>query len=223
MRAARALRQALDERRGARLALRKEIPVAAGLGGGRSDAASTLLGLTRLWDRTVPRAEMERIAAGLGSDVPFFLTGGTALGEGRGERVSPLPPLPERWLVLLTPPAEIAGKTGRLYGALSRAAFTDGAATRRLVAALRAGEPVTTAHLVNAFERVAGQVYPEYERWRRALLEAGAPAVHLAGSGPSLFSLVSDRAEGEAMARRLAGRGAAVRVVKTVAKPYNQD
>ncbi len=221
LKAGRALQAALGERRGARITLRKRIAVAAGLGGGSSDAAATLAGLARLWERDVPKKDLERIAAGLGSDVPFFLTGGAALGEGRGERITPLPPLRDTWLVVAPASLDATGKTGKLYAALTPASYTKGEATQRVAAALRAGRPVTSASLCNVFESVAAMVYPGYEQRRRAFLEAGAVAAHLAGSGPSLFALAAGQEDGERIAAGLRARDIAASVVKAVASSYN--
>ena len=108
----------LGETRGARIGLHKRIPLAAGLGGGSTDAAATLVGLCRLWERDLRRGELAALAAELGSDVPFFLYGGTALAEGRGERVTPLPPLRHADLVLVAPPIDLPAKTATLYRSL---------------------------------------------------------------------------------------------------------
>lgn len=223
LRAARGLRQSLGERRGARIRLVKRIPLAAGLGGGSSDAAATLIGLCRLWRRDIPVAGLAAIAAGLGSDVPYFLYGGTALAEGRGERVTPLPPMPESWLVLATPPTAVPGKTGKLYRALAPSAFTQGEATRSLVRAIRSGEAVTPSRLHNVFESVAGRVFPELDRYRGAFRAAGAPVVHLSGSGPTVFVLFSSPAQAAELRARLDAAGVPALVVKTVASPYNRN
>src|SRR2546423_2242937 len=102
LRAATALREAAGVTRGARITLDKRIPVAAGLGGGSSDAAAVLLGLNRLWNLRWPLARLAEVAVTLGMDVPFFLRGGVALGTGRGERVAPLAGMPLA-LVLVNP------------------------------------------------------------------------------------------------------------------------
>ena len=101
-RAARLLQADYGARAGAALRLEKRIPVAAGMGGGSSDAAATIVALNRLWNLQLSPTEQRRLAAALGSDVPFFLTGGTALATGRGERITPLPPLPQYWIALRT-------------------------------------------------------------------------------------------------------------------------
>ena len=219
LQAARLLRQATGAEQGARISLRKGVPIAAGLGGGSSDAAMTLLGLSRLWGLSMGPQELLPIASQLGSDVPFFLVGGTALARGRGEVVTPLPPLRSAWLVLATPPIQIASKTATLYGALRPADFTPGGATERLARALPAGAPLSPSDLFNVFEPVAERVFPGLTEYRAKLLEAGATSVHLTGSGPTLFSLVEGREEGEVLQRRWAALGLEAHVVKTVAKP----
>ncbi len=202
-------------RQGVRIHLAKRIPLMSGLGGDSSDAAATLVGLNRLWELGLEREQLEELAARLGSDVPFFVRGGTALVAGRGERVTPLPPLPERWVVLVLPPVmRQAGKTARAYAALTPEDFTDGSRTEQAVAALRAGR-VQELPLFNAFERTAftGRLGLAEYRWQ--MLAAGAPGVHLAGSGPALFSLLPDRASAASLQPALEGLGLHPLVVKT--------
>jgi 4-diphosphocytidyl-2-C-methyl-D-erythritol kinase len=208
MRTATLLRKSTGCTSGARIELRKRIPWGMGLGGGSSDAAATLWALNRLWGLGLSRAELARLAAGLGSDVPFFLHGGTALVEGKGEQVTPLPPLPATWPVLLVPPLpRISGKTGQMYGRLDSASFTDGHLVRQALSCLREGRVPDPGLMFNVFEKVAFDAFPELHEYRRALLEAGADRVHLAGSGPCLFALCPDRARADEMMARLAGRG----------------
>jgi 4-diphosphocytidyl-2-C-methyl-D-erythritol kinase len=189
--------------RGARIRLTKRIPVAAGLGGGSSDAAATLRGLNELWRLGLSGERLAEMAAGLGSDVPFFLAGGTALAEGRGERVTPLPDAPQAWLVLLAPPIAPADKTRRMYAALKPSEFSDGSRTAALVAAIREGRSVADGGLYNVFERAAYAAFAGLEAYREALLTAGAQRVHLAGAGPALFSVAEDEAAARAMLSRL--------------------
>ena len=113
MRAAEAARNAWGVTSGAHLTLRKRIPVAGGMGGGSADAAATLVALAMLWNRPRDPAALHDLAAGLGSDVPYFLTGGVAWGEGRGERVRRLRDLPPWWLVLL--PGDAPVPTAEVY------------------------------------------------------------------------------------------------------------
>ncbi|HVF45648.1 MAG TPA: 4-(cytidine 5'-diphospho)-2-C-methyl-D-erythritol kinase, partial [Pyrinomonadaceae bacterium] len=103
MRAAAALRERYGAGRGARVTLEKRVPAGGGLGGGSSDAAATLIALSHLWDLKADAGGLSELGARLGADVPFFLTGGTALGTGTGTRVVPLEDAPERHLVVVTP------------------------------------------------------------------------------------------------------------------------
>ena len=136
-RAARLLQAEYAVRTGAALRLEKRIPVAAGLGGGSSDAAATIVALNRLWNLQQSLTEQRRLAARLGSDVPFFLTGGTALATGRGERITPLPPLPQYWVVLVLLPRVLS--TAAVYQAVTPADYTSGVATADVVAAAQRG------------------------------------------------------------------------------------
>src|SRR5207237_3376099 len=115
-----------EGRKDARIGLTKKIPIAAGLGGGSSDAAATIRVLQRLWALGWERERVAETAAQIGSDVPFFLSGGTALAEGRGERVTPLPDALTAWLVLLVPPIKLPDKTKRMYEAVTAEDFNDG-------------------------------------------------------------------------------------------------
>jgi 4-diphosphocytidyl-2-C-methyl-D-erythritol kinase len=216
------LKWGIGEERGARITVKKHVPIAAGLGGGSSDAAATLMGLGRLWGHAITYRDLRPLCEALGSDVSFFLFGGTALGEGRGETITPLPAVPEQWLVLATPEIDLEGKTAKLYAALQPSDFSFGVATKALTLALRSGERLTSSHLFNAFDSVADKVYPDFPELRQGLLREGASSVHLSGSGPTLFSLVSDQEEGTALARRWAGLGVRTHVVKTVANTYNR-
>ena len=106
-RAATRLQEVKGCSRGARIGVEKHIPLSAGLGGDSSDAAAVLLGLNQLWPPPLKPARLLELATRLGSDVAFFLHGGTALVEGRGEKVAPLPSLPQRWVVLVVPPSGV--------------------------------------------------------------------------------------------------------------------
>lgn len=107
LRAARALQQASGTRLGADISLAKRLPSGAGLGGGSSDAATTLLALNVLWGLRWPRARLAALARTLGADVPFFIGGSNAFVEGTGERLTPLPALPRQWLAVLKPPSSL--------------------------------------------------------------------------------------------------------------------
>jgi len=217
LKAARLLQQTTGSNKGAIINLTKRIPIAAGLGSGSTDAATTLHGLNQLWELNLSLDKLTNLAANLGSDVAFFLYGGTALAKVRGEQITPLPPTPQLWLVLLKPPVEpVPNKTAQLYSQLNPSHFTSGQHTQKLVAHLNHGGAVNASFLFNAFEQVAFDFFPELSGYRSSLLKAGARSVHLAGSGPALFTLAPDKAHGEAILKRLENGGQKAYLVHTV-------
>ena len=201
--AAELLRQESGYTDGAHIAIDKAIPVSAGLGGGSSDAAATLRGLNELWQLRMTPAQLETIAAKLGSDVPFLLQGGTAIALGRGERIRHLPPANVQWLVVITPDVRHKGdtpsKTAALYGMLTPANYTKGFLTRKLEARIRGGGDVPAQFLFNAFDDVAFDAYPGMEECWSAFTELGAREIHLSGSGPSIYALMPRREVGTAI------------------------
>lgn len=208
LRAARLLSAETHCDKGALLYLEKRVPEAGGLGGGSSDAATTLVGLNQLWNLNLSRQRLASLGSRLGSDVPFLIYGGTARAEGRGEKITPLRPLPETWLVLLKPPLEpTPGKTARLYAQLIPAHYTTGDLTQRLADAVDRGKSLDASLLYNVFERVAFDFFPGLSEYRQRLIASGAASVHLAGSGPILFSLVGGEEEGQALCHRLGEQG----------------
>ncbi len=216
-RAARLLKDHAGVSTGAHIHLCKDIPVAGGLGGGSSDAAAALLGLGRLWGLHLAREELEVLAARLGSDVPFFLSGGTALSEGRGERISPLPSPPTSWLVLASQPNRLENKTAAAYRALSPSDYSDGRSTTKLASLLKDGTAPDGHTLFNTFDRVASTLYPGIERaWETLESVSGTPA-HLSGAGPTLFCLVGSTEEGEGIVSECEKRGMDCRLVRTLA------
>jgi 4-diphosphocytidyl-2-C-methyl-D-erythritol kinase len=197
--AARLLRKETGSKKGARLTLRKGIPVSAGLGGGSSDAAAALTGLNRLWGLDLAADELMPLAARLGSDVPFFLHGGTAGAFGRGEQVRRLPPADLGWLVVLSPAMNVRDKTASLYARLTPAHYTRGYLTRKLEARIRGGGDTPPQFLFNVFDEVARDAFPGLDAYWDTFRALGAREIHVAGSGPSLFAPVSRREHGTAM------------------------
>ena len=201
--AAELLRQESGYTGGAHIVIDKAIPVSAGLGGGSSDAAATLRGLNELWQLHMTPAQIETIAAKLGSDVPFLLRGGTAIGLGRGERIRRLPPANVQWLVVVTPDVRHIGdtpsKTAALYGMLTPANYTKGFLTRKLEARIRGGGDVPAQFLFNAFDDVAFDAYAGLEECWNTFTELGAREIHLSGSGPSMYALMPRREVGTAI------------------------
>jgi 4-diphosphocytidyl-2-C-methyl-D-erythritol kinase len=189
---------------GARIELRKRVPWGAGLGGGSSDAAATLLALNELWGLGMPLSKLIPLALELGSDVPFFIHKGTALIEGKGERVRPQPPLPSTSFVLLVPPlSKVPDKTRHMYGRLRVADFTRGEFVEAALLSLRQGKRPDPDVMFNVFENVAFDFFLGLDKYWRILEEAGAPRVYLAGSGPSLFAWFTRKEEAAEVFSRL--------------------
>ena len=159
LRAVAALREAAKVDRGVRIVLDKRIPVAAGLGGGSSDAAAVLLGLNRLWNLRWSFARLGEVAETLGMDVPFFLKGGVALGTGRGERLTAMTGMPLA-LVLVNPGTPLS--TAAVYGRMTPPMYSSGARARTMADALRTRKPArVAASLYNGLEAAAAGMSPE--------------------------------------------------------------
>jgi 4-diphosphocytidyl-2-C-methyl-D-erythritol kinase len=202
---------------GAELTLEKRIPVAAGLGGGSSDAATTLVALNSLWGAHLRSTELSSLAARLGSDVPFFVRGGAAVLRGTGTELELLAPLIGQWLALAVPPHTVSNKTAALYAALRPSDYTDGQTTRDAAARLAEGAPLGQLRLHNAFGRAARELFPGLSQlWRDAEAACGR-TFHLSGAGPTLFAMASDRQDAQGLQRRLAELGLRALVARTVA------
>ncbi len=204
LKAAEALKKKTGYTGGANIRLDKNIPLDSGLGGGSSDAAAALIGLNKLWSLGLAPGELAGIAIDIGSDVPFFISGGTCLVEGRGEKIFPLPDIDKAYFLVVRPEIVVQpGKTGRLYGMLGAGAFTEGRF------ADIAGEKIRNEHkvgphlLYNAFDKIAFRAYAEMEDFWVRFSRAAGGEIHLAGSGPALFAVAESRLKAEALQQEL--------------------
>jgi len=183
--------------------LDKQIPLQAGLGGGSADAAATLMALAALWRVPVRPSQLTDLAAHLGSDVPFFRAGGTALGLGRGEEVYPLADLPRHWIVLLIPGFGVS--TSEAYG------WYD--AERELSRAPREPQhvpgpwPSRAAQMINDLEAPIAAHHPEIDQMKAALKRAGALAAAMSGSGSTVFGLFQKGRDALKAMQHLKGSG----------------
>lgn len=202
-RAVKLMREATRSSLGATIQIEKKIPLVAGLGGDSSDAAATLRGLSILWQTGLSLKDLLGLAAKLGSDVPLFIHGGTLLVEGKGERITPLSPPPPTYVVLLVLNApKIEGKTAQLYARLKPGDYTTGKITEDFMKTLNNKEK-TLPGPFNVFDSAAAGFFKGLKEYRQMFIEAGAMEVHLAGSGPTMFTLVSDVNEAEKIQRNL--------------------
>jgi 4-diphosphocytidyl-2-C-methyl-D-erythritol kinase len=187
--AAMLLREAAGISDGAAIHLDKRIPAPGGLGGGSSNAAMALLLLRKLWDLDMTIEELHPIAAALGSDVPFFLYGGTALGMGRGEVVEPIVDFTAQRMLIVAPNVAVA--TRDAFKRLGVPSLTKQEAKRKLHLCrfdLESADFKYTA-FKNDFETTVFAAYPEVERVKSTLLDLGAERAMLSGSGGSVFAI----------------------------------
>jgi 4-diphosphocytidyl-2-C-methyl-D-erythritol kinase len=199
VRTAQMLREMFDVQRSVQIELTKRIPVAAGLGGGSSDAAVTLLGLVQLWKLRLEGRQVRGLAAKLGADVPFFLEGGGAVARGKGEKLTFLPPLPTTWVVLASPSAQVL--TSWAYKQLQPAAITSRPDTQAMIAAVRREDVREVGRLLhNVFEPVIAPVHPSIAELKARILRGEAYGASMSGTGPTVFGLMAN----EAAARRVA-------------------
>jgi 4-diphosphocytidyl-2-C-methyl-D-erythritol kinase len=192
---------------GGRLHIRitKRIPAGGGLGGGSSDAAAVLLALPALTGRNLPLDRLLAIGGSLGSDVPFFLCGGTAAGVGRGNELYPLPSPPSVSGVLVTPGVHVS--TAEAYTALARSALT-WPPTSHIINSFQAFVwPDVTAVFDNDFETVVFKRYPLLAQIKRRLQRQGARDVMMSGSGSAVFALFSARSEAQRVAKSWGSSG----------------
>jgi 4-diphosphocytidyl-2-C-methyl-D-erythritol kinase len=186
-----------------RVAVRKRIPLAAGLGGASSNAAATLHGLEALANGRLEERTRAALTLGLGSDVPFFLGTGPALVAGRGERVQPLPLRQPLHAVVVAPWVALPSKTATMYGRLTSDDFSSGAEAEAIAAALGAGRLPVEGGFRNAFERALYALVPEMSELRETVLRTGAPNLSLSGAGPSHYVVCDSVEEREWLAGRL--------------------
>ena len=187
--AATALQEATGTNKGASISLDKRIPEAAGLGGGSADAAATLRALNRLWGLGLGLKELAEIGAAVGSDVPFLVHQGTALVQGRGEDVTPLPKPAIDRLLVLSPAIEVENKTRTLFSLLGPGRYTRGALSHKLAARIRAGHDAPPEFFFNAFQDLAPEVFEGWDIYHDALAGMGAREIVLSGAGPSMFCI----------------------------------
>jgi 4-diphosphocytidyl-2-C-methyl-D-erythritol kinase len=189
MKAVRRLQAVSRSNKGASIHLEKRIPFPGGLGGGSSNAAVTLIGLTRLWGLDISNEDLSTIAAELGSDVPFFLEGGTAVGTGRGEVIDGIPDITAENMLIVTP--QVSVSTGDAFAAHNAPSLTNTASNHILRVCRSEAESLDPCHskLTNDFEASVFSSYPEVKRVKDTLLNLGAVNAAMSGSGASVFAI----------------------------------
>jgi 4-diphosphocytidyl-2-C-methyl-D-erythritol kinase len=185
--------------------LHKRIPLQGGLGGGSTDAAATLVGLAHAWRVGLRPSQFVDVAATLGADVPFFLSGGTALGLGRGDEIYPLADLPRHWVVLLVPGFGVASVDA--YGWYDAERDLGHGPNVREAQYVPGPWPSRAAQMINDLEAPIARHHPEIEQMKTALRRAGALAAAMSGSGSTVFGLFQKRRDAVLAVERLSGSG----------------
>ncbi len=199
-----AMKAAAELEQPVEISLEKEIPLGSGLAGGSSNAASVIVGTNRMFDLGMSDDRMREIGAKVGTDVPFFIAGGSAIGRGRGAELSQLPPFSEPlWLVLAKP--ETAVSTGEAYKWIKDYKGDKEIDEKELASKIEQGDfGYICALLYNSFEDVVFAKYPQLVEIRRRLLDEGCAAARMTGSGSTIFGLCENEKTARAVADELA-------------------
>ncbi len=204
---------------GAVVRLDKQIPVEAGLGGGSADAAAALMGLARLWGGA-PLTLLREVGATIGADVPFFLSGGTALGLGRGEEIYPLVDLPPHAVLIVRPPFGVS--TAEAYAWYDEDRAAGQRDENREFQLLPVPWPSRAAQMINDLEPPVVRRHPEIAAVKQQLRELGATAAAMSGSGSAVFGLFRSRAAAERAVKPLSRNGARALVTRTLSRAEHE-
>ena len=197
VRAAKRILEALGERQGLHIEIKKQIPVGAGMAGGSADAAAVLRALNRAYGGRLSKEELLTLAAEVGSDVPFCLGGGTALARGRGEVLEALPPLPDCWFALCKPSFSIS--TPEFFRKLDSAPIRARPDTAGILAALDSGDlPEICRRMYNVFEDVDDRRLRVVPQIKSILLDHGALGAIMTGTGSAVFGVYETEAQARA-------------------------
>jgi 4-diphosphocytidyl-2-C-methyl-D-erythritol kinase len=205
--------------RDVRIRIDKQIPLEAGLGGGSSDAAAALVALGRLWGGA-PMTLLREVGATIGADVPFFLSGGTALGLGRGEEIYPLVDLPPHFVVIVRPPFGVS--TAEAYGWYDEDRASGQRDENREFQQLPVPWPSRAAQMINDLEPPVIRRHQEIALLKTQLRELGATAAAMSGSGSAVFGLFRRRSAAEQAVKPLSRSGARALVTRTLSRAEHE-
>lgn len=199
---------------GIRIHLKKNIPVAAGMAGGSTDAAATMKGMNRLFDLGAELGELMELGVRIGADVPYCVLGGTALAEGIGERLTALPSVPEAYVLVAKP--DISVSTRYVYEHLDAEGITHHPDIDGMVQAIEAGSlQGVLERLENVLERVTVTSYPVIDTLKKKMCELGAVGSLMSGSGPTVFGIFTEKKQAEEAGSRIKEEGLAGQVFVT--------
>lgn len=208
------MKETYGVKKGVAIDIQKNIPIAAGLGGGSSDAAAVLRGLNRLWELDRPLDELAQLGAQLGSDIPFCVYGRTALATGRGEEIECIDEIPQCWVVLVKPPKGISSWTVFENLPLDDLPHFN---SENMLAAIRSRDyEGVVREAGNSLEEISAQQQPLITRVKDKMLQFGADAAVMSGTGPTMYALTQKRAKAERMVNGLKGFCKEVYLVRTL-------
>lgn len=203
LQAARILSNQTNSSLGVKIDISKKIPVSSGLGGGSSDAAAVLIGLNKLWNLNLNKDKLSELGSEIGSDVPFFIHGGTGIASGRGTTINPLPTPKLHHIIILYPNIHLKNKTSTMYSLINDEQITDGMLTQKMEQRINAKSTVSPELMFNGFDSLIEKAYPKLDKYRNILLEQGVKNIHLAGSGPSLYATVHSKNQASLIAQSI--------------------
>ncbi len=220
-RAAKLLKERFKISAGVKIIIEKQIPVAAGLAGGSSDAAATLRGLNRLWQLGISTEQLAALGAEIGSDVSFCVYNSTALAKGRGEIITELPAPPSCWVVLAKPSQGVSTQSVYQSLPLDKVEHPD---TIGMVEALKNSDyDGICSRLKNVLELVTLPKYPQVQQIKQQMLQSGADAVLMSGSGPTVFGLVKHESRAVRIYNSLRGFCEEVYIVRMLGSHQTLD
>lgn len=208
---------------GVLIKIEKMIPIAAGLAGGSADAAATILGLNELYDLPLSNTELIELGASLGADVPFCMTCGTAFGDGKGDRLQPIPDLADCYIVVARRGEGVStpwayGELDRIYDDFARDTG-DCKSVEAMMRALEKGElDGVCKNMRNIFEYAVIPQRPEVLSIKNTLIKGGALGAMMSGSGTAVFGVYDDRSKALLCAEKLRNEGAFAELVVPIKK-----
>ncbi|WP_373471460.1 4-(cytidine 5'-diphospho)-2-C-methyl-D-erythritol kinase [Carnobacterium alterfunditum] len=212
--AAKLLKETYQIKKGVNISIEKKIPIAAGLAGGSSDAAATLRGLNRLWHLNLSNDELALLGEQIGSDVPYCIYGGTVYATGRGEKIKQIDTLPQCWVVLVKPKKGIS--TWTIFENLSFEQLVH-PETKKMLAAIQEKNYIQMASSTgNALETVSAIKQPDIKRIKKKMLQFGADAALMSGSGPTVYALCEKYSKAQRVYNGLKGFCNEVYLVRTL-------
>ena len=216
--AAKLLMDEFQIKKGLNIRLEKFIPVAAGMAGGSSDAAATMVGVNRLFRLGLTQEELMKRAVKIGADVPYCIMRGTALAEGIGEMLSPLPPMPDCHILIAKPPVGVSTKF--VYGNLRANELEQHPDIDGMIQALEDKSIVGICEkMENVLETVTVPEYPVIDEIKQLMLECGADGALMSGSGPTVFGIFTDKKSAKLAKEKVVESGLAKQIFLTT--PYN--